>query len=105
MKIKENFNSSFMIPIQYHSIFTKISKSINCGLIISYIISQEDKCCLEDSTLIDKIGLTKNQVVLAKKKLKKFSFVHISLEGIPRKTHYKIIKSELNKTIEEYYNE
>ena len=80
-------------PIAYYPIYRKITGSTTAGILLSqlmYWFSKKDKFYKTDREIIEETLLTIDELKSAKKKIKKLSFIEVTIEGIPAKTWYRI---------------
>ena len=84
--------------IAYNVSFTKITKSVTAGLLLSQLVywakvSGWGEFFKIDSEILEETGLTQEELRTAKKKIQ--HLVEIKRKGIPAKTHYFVKKKEL----------
>lgn len=88
--------------IAYYPIYTKITGSITCGILLSQIMYWYKKTKGKEFYKIDKelqeeIQLTDNEMRSAKKKLKDLGILIVIKKGMPAKSHYSIDENEIQK--------
>ena len=80
-------------PIAYYPIYREITGSTTAGILLSqlmYWFSKKDKFYKTDKEIMNETMLTKKELELAKKRIKKLNFIKVTREGIPSKTYYEI---------------
>jgi len=94
-KMKELFIALNEKPIAYHRIYTKITKSLTSGVLLSQLIywgSTRDyrEFYKTNKEIGEETGLAEWEVKKAKLNLKKLNLITITLKSLPRKTYYTI---------------
>ena len=83
--------------ISYIPAFVPITGSVNSSILLSQIMywieqkgGEENKIWHTDQEFMDETGLAFDELRAAKTKLKRCTFIQISLEGVPARTNYKM---------------
>ena len=94
-EIKIIFDELNEKPIVYHRIYSKITKSITAGLLLSQLIYWAKKMKYEefyktDNDFSEELGMGLYELKGAKKKLLSLKLITIKRKGIPAKTYYSV---------------
>jgi hypothetical protein len=80
-------------PIAYYPVYRQITGSTTAGVLLSqlmYWFSKQDRFHKTDAEIMAETLLTKKELELAKKSIKKLSFIEVTRDGVPARTFYEI---------------
>ena len=90
--------------IAYYPIYTKITGSVTCGILLSQIMywykKMEGKEFYKtNADLESETGLTSKEIKTAKNKLRELGLISIVKKGLPPKSHYIINETKLQDIV------
>lgn len=91
-------------PIAYYPIYRDITGSTTAAILLSQLLYWYSACkgkkfYKTDSEIMEETRLTEKELRNAKSCLKKFDFIIIELEGLPRRTFYSFNETNLHRLL------
>lgn len=96
-------------PIAYYPVYRDITGSTTAAILLSQLLYWYSACkgkkfYKTDSEIMEETRLTEKELRNAKSCLKKFDFIIIELEGLPRRTFYSFNETNLHRLLVQYSN-